>query len=41
VEAYDDALPEVRWEDEVPVRTVDPCAAVEGPEPFFMTQGGW
>jgi hypothetical protein len=41
VAAYDDALPEVHWEDEVLVRTVDPYAAVEGSEPFFMTQGGW
>jgi hypothetical protein len=40
-EAYGNALPEVRWADEVPIRTDDPFAAVEVPEPSFVTQGGW
>jgi hypothetical protein len=35
---YDSALPEVRWADEVPVRTVDPYATHTGPEPSFIYQ---
>jgi hypothetical protein len=37
---HENALTEVRWEGEVPVRTVDPFAAVEMPEPSFV-RGGW
>jgi hypothetical protein len=39
--AYENALPEVCWPDEVPVRTVDPYATITIPEPYFVTQGGW
>jgi hypothetical protein len=39
--AYENALPEVCWPDEVPVRTVDSYATITIPEPYFVTQGGW
>jgi hypothetical protein len=35
---YENSLPEVRWADEVPVRTVDPYTVFTSPEPSFVYQ---